>query len=79
MTDADLHALEDVAVSRRRRVRRPVHRQHDGDRLRVPRHRGDGQRQRAGDRSGEGARSARAAGELVMTLVRERRSGRATS
>ena len=41
----------------RRRVRRPVHRQHHGHRVRVPRPRADGQRRRAGDRSGQGAAS----------------------
>ena len=44
----------------RRRVRRPVHRQHDGHGLRVPRHRADGQRQRAGRRSGAARRLRRA-------------------
>ena len=33
----DLHEIESVA-SRRRRLRRPVHRQHDVDGARVPRH-----------------------------------------
>ena len=44
-------------VSGRRRVRRPVHGQHDGARLRVPGHRGARQRQRAGQRSGKRPRS----------------------
>ena len=46
-------------VPGRRRVRRAVHGEHDGDRLGVPRHRGARQRQRAGQRSGEGRRRAR--------------------
>ena len=39
MTDAELCDLEAERVSGRRRVRRPVHRQHDGDRHRVSRSR----------------------------------------
>ena len=34
MSDEDLHELEDVASSGRRRLRRPVHREHDGHGLR---------------------------------------------
>ena len=34
ITDAELTALEDVASPGRRRLRRPVHRQHDGDGVR---------------------------------------------
>ena len=41
-------------VPRRRRLRRPVHRQHHGDGDRVSRHRADGQRLGAGHRSGQG-------------------------
>ena len=43
-------------LSRRRRLRRPVHGQHDGDGRRVPRRRGDGQRQHPGDGAREGSR-----------------------
>ena len=56
MSDAELCTIEDQALSRRRRLRRPVHRQHDGDRQRVPRHRRARQRQRAGHRPEEGRR-----------------------
>ena len=45
-------------VSRCRRVRRPVHREHDVDGRRVPRHFGDGLQRRARARSREAARSA---------------------
>ena len=38
MTDEDVHELESVRLPGRRRVRRPVHREHDGDRDRLPRH-----------------------------------------
>ena len=64
-------------LPRRRRVRRAVHREHDGDRLRVPRHRADGQRQRAGDRSAKA--TSRAAGALVMDLLGPRRAAARTS
>ncbi len=57
-------------VPRRRRVRRPVHGQHDGDRQRVPRHRRARQRQRAGHRSEEGRRRRRQPAQRVMDLVR---------
>ena len=40
----------------RRRLRRAVHRQHDGDRVRVPRHLAVRQRQRPGHRRGQGRR-----------------------
>ena len=53
-----LQAARGQRVSRRRRLRRPVHRQHDGDRLRNARHLGARQRQRAGDRSRQGQRRA---------------------
>ena len=38
MSGAELHALESVGVPGRRRVRRPVHGEHDVDGARVPRH-----------------------------------------
>ncbi len=46
-------------VSGRRRVRGTVHREHDGDRRGVSRHRGARHRQRAGDASRQGRRGAR--------------------
>ena len=49
-------------VPGRRRLRRPVHREHDGHRHRVPRHRADGQRLGAGHRPGQGRRRTRAGG-----------------
>ena len=44
MTDEELHELEDAATPGRRRLRRPVHRQHDGDGVRGARHLADGRR-----------------------------------
>ena len=41
-------------LPRRGRLRRPVHRQHHGGRLRIPRSVADGQQQRAGNRSSQG-------------------------
>ena len=58
-------------VPGRRRVRRPVHRQHDGDGDRVPGHRADGQRRRAGARPGESATSAARPARLVMDLLKQ--------
>ena len=57
MTDARSEGPRGSRVSRRGRVRRPVHGQHDGDGDRVPRHRADGQRLGAGGRSGERRKS----------------------
>ena len=48
MSEGELHALESAACPGRRRVRRPVHREHDGDGARLPR------RQRAGAERGAG-------------------------
>ena len=59
ISDADLHELEGVALARRRRLRRPVHRQHDGARLRDARHLGDGQLDGARPRRARRARSPR--------------------
>ena len=56
ITDADLKELEDVACPGRGRVRRAVHRQHDGDGARVPRPLAHGLGQRRGHRPGEGSR-----------------------
>ena len=54
MTDARrCKRLEDHACPGRGRVRRPVHGQHDGDRVRDPRHLADDRQQRAGDRSAQ--------------------------
>ncbi len=53
----------------RRRLRRPVHGEHDGDRLRVSRHRGARQRQRAGDRSRQRSRWRAGLDARVMSLV----------
>ena len=46
-------------VARRRRLRRPVHRQHDGDGLRGPGHLPDGRRDGPGRERGEGRRRRR--------------------
>ena len=70
LDDAELRSLEDGGVSGRGRVRRTVHREHDGDRVRVPRHRRARQRHACRRRSGASATSARTAGEQVMALVR---------
>ena len=59
-----------AGLSRRRRLRRAVHRQHDGDRVRVPRHLAVRQRQRAGRRRTTRSAVARAAGALVMDVLR---------
>ena len=59
MTDARLQGPRGSRVSGRGRLRRPVHREHDGDGLRVPRRDAPGQRQRAGPAEGEGRRGAR--------------------
>ena len=42
ITDAELHELEEVGVARHRRLRRPVHGQHDGDGVRGARALADG-------------------------------------
>ena len=55
MSDEELHELEGVASPGRRRLRRPVHRQHDGLRLRGARD----QRRRLGDGSGRRRRQGR--------------------
>ena len=54
MSDAPAARPRGSRLPRRRRLRRPVHRQHDGDGLRVPRRGAARQRQRPG-----GARGAR--------------------
>ena len=56
-------------VSGRRRLRRPVHREHDGDRGRVPRYLSDGLQRCAGARSRK-QRIGREAGALVMDLLK---------
>ena len=65
MTDEELRELEEVASPGRGRLRRPVHRQHDGLRLRgagdQPRRLGDGPRRRRGE--GDGRREDRRAGD----------------
>ena len=63
-----LKALEDRRLPGCGGVRRPVHREHDGDGLRVSRHRRHGQRQRAGGRPARRDVCARI-GRLVMDLV----------
>ena len=70
MSTTELDALETPGVPGRRRLRRAVHRQHHGDRLRDPRHLADRQRQRAGRRSATRPAVARASGALVMDLLR---------
>ena len=50
MTDERAARPRERRLPGRRRLRRPVHRQHDGHGLRVPRHLAHGQRQRAGRR-----------------------------
>ena len=56
MTEEELTELENVACPGRRGVRRAVHRQHDGDRLRADGHLADGGEQRPGNRPAEGGR-----------------------
>ena len=56
-------------MSRRRRLRRTVHRQHHGDRLRSAGHLGARQRQRAGDRPRPKRRSRRDIGALAVKLA----------
>ena len=65
-------------MSWRRRVRRSVHRQHDGDRLRVPRPRGARKRQRAGERSRKAAVARDDGGARHGVAAREA-AARATS
>ena len=65
MSDEELRELEDVRQPRRRRLRRPVHRQHDG--LRV---RGDGDLAGGlGDGAGRGRREATTVAERIGELV----------
>ena len=79
MTDEDVHRARVVRVPRRRRVRRPVHREHDGDRDRLPRHlaarplghpgdaRRQGERRRGGGADGDGARALEHAAVDILT------------
>ncbi len=71
MSDSDFKLLEDTACPGRRRLRRAVHREHDGDCLRSARHLAARQRQRAGDRPGTRRRSR-------ATSARWRSSSRTT-
>ena len=65
MSDEEVHAARGRRLPRRRRVRRAVHGEHDGDRDRLPRHLA-GRAQRhpgARTRQGGGRRTRRAAGD----------------
>ena len=55
----------------RRRVRRPVHREHDGDGARVPRHQPRRPQRRPGDRSRRSTTPPYEAGRIAMQLVRD--------
>ena len=59
ITEEELHELEERGQPGRRRLRRPVHRQHDGDGLRAARHLADRpeRRPRAGPDQGAGRRT----------------------
>ena len=77
MTDEELAELERVASPGRRRLRRPVHRQHDGDRVRGARHLADGQLDGPGRgrQEGPGGRG-RAAGWCMELLEQDLRPSR---
>ena len=74
MTDAELRDARGSRLPGRRRLRRPVHRQHDGDGLRVPRPLARSAApacRRLTRRQGRTSRAS--AGALVMDLLRARR------
>ncbi len=71
MSDEELHELEGGGLPRRRGLRRAVHRQHDGDALRVPRALARRARRCPSRRRAEGQASPRAIGELVMRVLAE--------
>ena len=72
MDAASLHELESVACPGAGALRRPVHREHDGDRPRLPGAQPAGAERHSGHGRGKGE-AAKAAGALVMDLVRENR------
>ena len=78
MTDEELAELEDVASPGRRRLRRPVHRQHDGDGLRDARHLADRRLADAGPGRRRSPRSPATRASSSMDVLRRGVSARAT-
>ena len=76
LSDGELLQAGRCGVPGRGRLRRAVHRQHDGHRQRVPGDCGAGQRQRAGDRSGEGRHRAHGGGAGDGPGARRRQAAR---
>ena len=80
MTDAELDRARGRRLPRRRRLRRAVHRQHDGDGVRGARHlAGRASSMVPADESPTSPRSPREAGRLVMDVLAPRTCARATS
>ncbi len=70
ITEEELHELEEVGLARSGGVRRPVHREHDGDGVRGARHLARRARRWCPRRTGASWRSRRQCGELVMDVLR---------
>ena len=69
ITDEELTELEEAAIARRRRLRRPVHRQHDGDGLRDDGHLADGPAMVPAEDEAQGRASPPRPAQLVMDVL----------